>query len=281
MSDETLGDSQVWIHPALIAGVTFALITAVMGIFAPVLASHDPLAVNLLARNAPPVWYADGAWTYILGTDHIGRDVLSRIIASLRLYLYIGFLGFLLGTLIAWILVVVRNTGGAAFALNMLRSILGISFHQLAAITFGFGGFLSIILVIIVGPSLLLIVVSVGAFTSLIPMTLVYGSVRGIGASSSPTQLAIRRGIALSPVSFSLALLMGLLIESILSFLRVGVPPPTPTLGAMIGTEQAYSTTAWWIAGFPLGIVLAAVGAFLAIAIPVARTQEAVRAAVQ
>ena len=110
-----------------------------------------------------------------------------------------------------------------------------------------------------------------GVFSSLLPMALVYGSVRGDRASSGPVRLAVRRGIALSPVGFSLAFLMGLFIEFSLSFLGVGVPPNIPSLGNLTAHGPAHLVIAPWISVFPLGIVLVAVGAFIAIVIPVGR----------
>ena len=212
-----------------------------------------------------------GSTEYLLGTDGLGRDVLSRIVTSFRIYPYIGVLGTLLGLLAAWLLVVVHSIRGAALTQNMPRPLLGVPFYGLAILTYVIGVFLSITIVASVGASLEAPIVCAGVFSSLLPMALVYGSVRGDTVYSGPVRLAVRRGIALSPIGFSLALLMGMLIESTISFLGVGVPPPTPSLGGMISWAGADFTFAMWTWVFPLGVVLVAVWAFSAIAIPVGR----------
>ena len=212
-----------------------------------------------------------GSTEHLLGTDKLGRDVLSRIVASFRIYPYIGVLGTLLGILAAWLLVVAHSIRGAAITQNMPRPLLGVPFYALAILTYVIGVFLSISIAISYGVSLEVTIVYAGVFSSLLPMALVYGPVRGDAASSGPVRLAVRRGIALSPIGFSLALLMGLLIESSMSFLGVGVPPPTASLGGMIADARAYIPFAMWTWAFPLGIVLVAVWAFSAIAIPVGR----------
>ena len=253
----------------VIAGVTIAIALAAVGVFAPFLATHDPYAVNVAAISVPPIWYADGDWNYVLGGDHLGRDVLSRFVTSFRIYPSIGVVGALLGTLAAWLLVIARSIRGAAATPNIPRRLLSVSFPVLAIITFITGAFLYIPLVVVVGASLPSIVVYTGVLSSLLPMILVYESVRGDGASSSPIRLAVRRGVALSPVGFSLALLMGLFIDSFSSFLGVGVQPPTPSLGYMLLGIR--NLEIWWVWSFPLGVLLVAVGAFSAIVIPVGR----------
>jgi peptide/nickel transport system permease protein len=99
----TMLHQTVYRRPTAIAGVALALVMAVTGIFAPVLAPHDPNAVNVTARLVPPGGNAGDGQSHILGTDHFGRDLLSRIVTSFRINLYIGLLGTLLGLLAAWL----------------------------------------------------------------------------------------------------------------------------------------------------------------------------------
>ncbi len=263
-------DQTLYLRPTVIAGAAVALVMAVTGILAPVLATHDPNAVNQRTIFAPPGGYADGGSIHVLGTDYLGRDVLSRVVASFRNYLYIGLLGTFLGVLAAWLLVIALSIGGAPPAPNFLPSLLVLPFYGLAIVTFIVGVSMSIVVMASMGPAIVHVIVCAGVFSAFLPMTLVYESVRKDGASSSPIRLAARRGIVLFPATFSLALLMGFFIESSLSFLGVGVPPSTPSLGGMISAAR-YSSELWWLWGFPLGVVLATVGAFLAIVIPVGR----------
>ena len=259
----------IYRRPTVIVGVAFALVLVAAGIFAPVLALHDPQAVNLSEMFCPPVSCEHDGRSHVLGTDFLGRDVLSRIVTSFRTNLYIGLLGTFLGILGALLLIIVRGIRSAAPAPYMLGPLFGVPFYRLAILTYLTGVFLSIVVVRLVGASFMVAIICAGVFSSLLPMTLLMESVRGDGSSPNPVRLAFRRAIALSPVGFSLALLMGLFIESSLSFLGVGVPPNIPSLGGLIPSHQMGP---WWIVVFPLGIVLAAVAAFSAIVIPVGST---------
>ena len=257
-------------HPTVIVGVALALFMVVTGIFAPVLTPHDPNATNVSAIFCPPVSCEHGGQSHVLGTDHLGRDVLSRIVISFRNNLYTGLLGSLLGLLAAWLLIVVRSMKTIDPDPNMMRPFLGVPYYGVAILTYLMGVFLSIVVIAGTGVSLMSVIVCAGAFSSILPMALVDEYARWDCASSSRVQLVIRRGMVLYPVGFALAFLMGLFIESSLSFLGIGVPPPIPSLGFMIVGGMDFAGT-WWIAGFPLGIVLVATGAFPAIVFPVSR----------
>ena len=271
MFHEALGIEAGWLRRAFIAGVVFALIIAVVGIFAPLLAPHDPLEANIRARNAPPIWYADGSSQHILGTDNIGRDLISRIMFSFRIDVYIGVLGFALGTLAAWALVILRSGKSIVPDTNALPALLSVSFLPFASLTFITGAFLFLFMVAIFGQSFLLAIALAGVFSALLPTVLIYESVRADVRRESTFRLALRCGILLAPVSFGLALLMGLFIESFASFLGLGVQPPTASLGGIIAEGRLYVMSASWIIGFPSAIMLFAVASFLAIAIPADR----------
>ncbi len=252
-------------------GVALVLFMAVAGLLGPVVVPYDPQVVNIEAILCPPGLCESDSRIHVLGTDELGRDLLSRIVGGLRINLYIGVLGTLLGFLGAWLLFIVRRNRNAALTTDMPGPPIGVPLYGLAIITYFIGGFISLSVVAAMGPSLMFVIIWVGVLSSLLPMALVYESVRGNGAAPKPVQLAVRRGIALSPVAFSLALLMGIFIESSLSFLGVGVPPPNPSLGLIIADGRNLIATVPWAVTFPLGIVLVAVGAFAAIVIPANR----------
>ena len=258
-------------HPTVIAGITLAVVLAVTGIFAPFLTTHDPFAVDLGAVFCPPVTCASEGQSHVLGTDHLGRDVLSRMVTSLRTSLYVGILGTFLGILAACLLVIVCGIRGAASTPDMARPLLGVPFYGLAILTYVIGVFLSIGMVAAAGVSFLATILSAGVFSAMLPMALVCGSVRRDSTSSNPVRLAFRRGTELSPIAFGLAMLMGLIFESSVSFIGVGVPPPSPSLGEMIAAGRAHVGSAPWLTLLPLGIVLVGAVAFWAIAIPVGR----------
>ena len=267
---EAVGHRTAFRRPTVAAGVAVALVMALTGILAPVLAPHDPNAAGPGAYSTPPGGFADGGPVHILGTDHLGRDVLSRIVTSFRTNLYIGLLGALLGTLAAWSLVIVRSSRGATPAPESPAPPFGLPFHVLAILTYIVGVFVSLSVTASLGVGLVRLVASAGVFSAILPMALVAEIARRDGAATGSVRPAVRGGIALFPVTFSLALLMGLFIEFSLSFLGVGVPPSAPSLGVMVSHATRHAVY-WWTWVFPLGIVLLGVGAFSAIAIPVGR----------
>ena len=285
--------SGIYRRPTVIAGVTLVVVMAVTGIFAPFLSPHDPQVINERAILCPPFSCEQGGQDHNLGTDHLGRDVLTRIVASFRTYLYIGLVGTLVGFLAAWLLVALRSVRGAAPAPDKSRPLFGVPFWGLAILTYCISFLPSLMVVAAMGSSLVSAIVCAGVFASLLPMTLLYDSawgneaasdtvtlpgphlvcetVREDGLSSGPLWLAVRRGIALAPVGFSLAFLMGLFIEFYLSFLGVGVPPNIPSLGNMVAGAGEHIVTRWWMVVFPFAVGLVAAGAFSGIVFPVSR----------
>ena len=283
----------IYRRPTVIAGVALVLVMAVTGIFAPFLSPHDPHVTNERAFLCPPFSCEQGGQGHILGTDHLGRDVLSRIVTSFRTNLYIGIVGTLLGTLAAWLLIALRSVGRAAPAPDTLRPLFGIPLWGLAILTCCISFLPSLAVVAAMGVSLVWAIVCAGVFASLLPMALLYDSVwrnntasdtvtlhdshlvyetvREDEFSPGPVWLAARRGIALAPVGFSLAFLMGLFIEFYLSFLGVGVPPNIPSLGGMVAAVRDQIVTRWWMAVFPIAAGLVAAGAFSGIVFPVSR----------
>lgn len=263
--------SGIYRQPTVIAGVTFVLVMAIAGVFAPILSLRNPNTTNASAFACPPFSCEQGGRSYVLGTDHLGRDVLSRIVNSFRTNLYIGILGTLLGLSAAWLLVILRNIREVSHAPDAPRSLFGIPLWGLAIFTCYIAFLPSLIVIAAVGTSLVLAIVCVGVFASLLPMTLLYDTVQGDGAPSNPVVLVMRRGLTLAPLSFSLAFLMGLFIGFYLTFLGVGVPPDVPSLGSMVAGASSEIAAWWWMVVFPFGIGLVAAGAFSGIVFPVSR----------
>lgn len=273
--------SGIYRRPTVIAGVALALVMAVTGIFAPVLAPHDPLAGSMSARLCPPLTCEQNGRSHILGTDDISRDVLSRIVASFRNHLYIGLVGTFVGLFAAWLLVIARSIREPSPAQDTPRPLFRIPFWALAILACGIAFLPPLVVVallvaiILMGSSLVLVIVCAGVPAALPPMALAYDSAQSNDASSNPVGVALRRGIVLAPIGFSLAFLIGLFTESSLSFMSVGVFRPTPSLGTMVADAMAGSTTGWWLVVFPGGVGLMAVAAFAGIVFPVSRALSA------
>ena len=254
---------EIYRRPTVIAGVALALVMAATGIFAPLLAPHDPVVGNLATMLCPPLSCAQLGQSHILGTDDIGRDVLSRIVASFSNYLHIGLVGTFVGLFAAWLLAIASSAREASLATGAARPLFGVPFWGLPVVAYPIGYFLYPILVLTVGSSHLLDIIYTGLFSALLPIALVYA----VGAG--PVGLAVRRGIAMSPAVFSLALLMGILFETAQAILAVGLLRPHPFLGTMVSDGRALS--AWWMMVFPLAVVAASAGTFLAIVIATSR----------
>ncbi len=255
----------------LIVGVSTALLMGVVGIFAPVLSPYDPLASGLGARMIAPGGASPEGRVHVLGTDQLGGDVLSRIVWSFRTNLYIGLVGTFVGVLAAWLLILARSRRNPTQAPDTLGPLFGVSLGSLAIIVYLLGLLPAMMVFAVMGYSFLLVTTMAGLLSAVLPMALVYESARNGASALSPVRSALMLGGANSPVAFSLALLMGLLIESSLSFLGIGVPPTHPSLGGMISSGRTNLVSAPWISGFPALVLLAGAVALAAIAIPVGR----------
>ena len=235
--------------------------------------------VDYMNRLQPPTL------SHLLGTDFLGRDVLSRIIFSFRVDMYIGLFGFLLGTLAAWILVLGRPARGIAGTVGDLPPILRGTFLGFAGVTLVVGFFGSSMLIEFLGEGYLNVVISAGVFSAILPMALVYESVRGTFTlsytgraipASTPIKFSIRREIALAPVSFSLAMLMGFFIELYLSFIGWRLPHQIPCPGTLLA-EAGLGGSSLGLIFFESAVIAIAIGAFLGISIQISQMQNSAR----
>jgi peptide/nickel transport system permease protein len=249
--------------PGTIAIAPFALLLlffTLMALLAPALAPLDPARQSLLARLRPPGSMAGGV-TFWLGTDELGRDLLSRVIHGARASLAVallsvivsGVLGTALGVLAGyrrgWVEVAIMR------AVDVMLSIPAI--------------LLAIITVAVLGPGFLNLVLVLG-FTRWPRYTRV-AYAQTLGQAGLPYVTAARLAGARMPrlllrhilpniaaplvVVATLEFGLMILFEAGLSFLGLGIQPPTPSWGSIMSTGRNYVGTAWWIATFP-GICL-------------------------
>lgn len=233
--------------------LAFALCALLAGWLAP----HDPITNNLRSRLLPPFWISGADPRYPLGTDALGRDLLSRLIYGARVSLAIGFAGTLLG-------LIVGGLSGllAGFAGGFVDEILMFTVDALVALPFLV---VALTVIAILGSSLT-VLVFLAAFSGWTAYTrLARGQVltvsrqpyvlaaQSIGAS--PWRVMLRHlapNIAAPMVVMATVTMTGIiLLESSLSFLGLGIQPPTPAWGAMLGDGRNYLHTAWWIGIFP------------------------------
>jgi peptide/nickel transport system permease protein len=235
--------------------VVAALLVAVL--LAEHVAPQDPLRQQIARRLLPPVWEARGSPAYPLGTDQLGRDILSRIVHGARVSLSLGgiavgltlavggALGIFMGYLEGRVSTVLLRLSDVQLAFPFL--VLAISVVALFGATF-------------VNLVLVLVLWSWPAFARLARAQVLVEkqkeyvvAARALGAS--PGRIVAR---ALLPNVFppllaltTLTLAQMIIFESALSFLGFGVPPPAPSWGAMLGDGRDYVATAWWLVTFP------------------------------
>jgi peptide/nickel transport system permease protein len=232
-------------------------IMVIMAIFAPLIAPHPPLKANLHERNAPPVWYDRGSWNHVLGADPLGRDVLSRLIHGARISLMVVAVSLVSGMVVGTTLGLISGYFGGVVDEVVTRIVdmwLGLPFILVA-----------MVIAVVVGTSLttMMFMLALLAWTDFVRQiraevlrlkTSDYVSLARVsGASNLRIMLRhILPGVTgLIMVIASLRVGTLILVESFLSFLGAGIPPPTPTWGVMIAEGREYLRDAWWISFFP------------------------------
>jgi peptide/nickel transport system permease protein len=233
-------------------------VIAFMAIFADVLAPHNPEVGALTARFKPPFWQTGGTMDHILGTDQLGRDVLSRLIFGARVSMVVGFTAVIFAGVVGTVLGILAGYLGG-WADQVIMRITD-AWLALPALTF------AIFLAAIVGPSMWNIVIILG----LVYWTRYARVVRGEVLSLKEREfvrLAIvagcskatimRRHILPNVVNSAIVLatlMLGVVIvtEASLSFLGVGVPPPKPAWGLMLSDgKQGLMVGYWWLTVLP------------------------------
>ena len=240
-----------------VAGLVVFVLLVLIAFLAPVLAPHDP---NLQDSNnllTPPAWTAGGSWTYILGTDAVGRDILSRLIFGSRFSLFIGV-----------VVVTVALVGGVTVGLisGYVRGWLDTVIMRLMDIILAFPSLLlALVLVAVLGPGLLNAMIAIAIVLQPHFVRLVRAAVIGEAnreyvisarvAGASPIYLMTRTILpnCLGPVIVQAALSFSnaILDAAALGFLGMGAQPPTPEWGTMLAEAREFILKAWWVVTFP------------------------------
>jgi peptide/nickel transport system permease protein len=257
-------------HRGLLIGAVILLALAVVAICAPLLAPHDPFAQSLAHRLLPPAWAQGGKAEFLLGTDQNGRDYLSRLIYGTRVSLLVGFGAASIGLLIGVTLGIVAGYFGGLVD-------HAVSFLLTAQLALP-GLLLAMALVFIIGPSLWIVIAIVGvlhwnyylvvtraATMRLRALDFVAAS-DAMGASpwQTLTHEVLPNLMSQIIVIFTFELGIAILAESSLSFLGVGIQPPTPSWGLMIAEgKQAMFYRPWLVVLPGISLFLLVIGANL------------------
>lgn len=247
--------------PLVIVSMILLIVIMTIALFAPDLAPFDYSKIDLRSRLQPPAWLEGGTMKHLLGTDDLGRDVLSRLIFSIRMSLLVAFIGTIIGAVLGTgIGFLAAHFGGRVDDIVMV----GIDFQ--AALPFMI---IALAIVAFFGNSIVLFIALMGIYgweryarttrgLALAARTQGYAvAVTTLGA----TQFRVYLQHILPNIASALIVNMTLnfpstvLMETSLSFLGLGVQPPLTSLGNMLSFGRDYLTSAWWIAVFP-GLVI-------------------------
>jgi peptide/nickel transport system permease protein len=249
--------SVLFASPATVAGAAIVAIVALCAIFAPQLAPHDPIAQNLPLALKPPAWLAGGASAYPLGTDNLGRDILSRVIWGTRVASIVGLSVVVIGgTLGVAAGMVAGYFGGPADAIISRLADIQLAFPFVL---------LAIAIVGVVGPGVGTIIAVLGVTSWVQYVRVVRAetlSLRdrdfvqaAVASGAAPGRILLRH--VLPNVASSVTVLATfevartVILESALSFLGLGAPQNVPSWGTMLADGRQYLDTAWWLGTFP------------------------------
>jgi len=248
-------------------GLVVVMVVIVSALGAPWLSAYDPVEQDITNRLRPPGALDAAGRAHLLGTDHLGRDILVRMIFGARPALMVG-------------LAAVAISGVLGMGVGLISGYFGGRiddvFMRLADIQLAFPFILLAIAVIgVLGPSLPVIIVVIGVSSWVVYARVVRGAVLSLrerefvqaahALGSRDGRVLVRHILpnAFTPwlVVATLDMARVIVIESALSFLGLGVQPPTPTWGGMLADGRVYISTAWWLATFPgLAILVTVLG---------------------
>ena len=249
-------------HRGLAMGATLLMLAVLAALLAPWIAPHDPYAQDVAQRMIPPVWHSNGSWEHVLGTDKLGRDYLSRLLFGARVSLLIGFVTALIAGCIGTTLGVLAGYFGGrvdAVVSYIITTRLAMPVVLVAlAMASLVGGSLKVVIVLL---GLLLwdrFAIVTRSATQQRRDAEFIAAAQALGASTPYILLRelLPNLMSALTVVATLEMAHAILLESTLSFLGLGVQPPTPSWGLMVAEGKAYMFFQPWVIMIP-GIALA------------------------
>ena len=235
----------------------FLLAIVASALAAPILAPHSPVTVDIRHRLAPPAWMDGGTPDHWLGTDQVGRDLFSRVIYGGRVSLLVGVAAVLVSSTIG----VLLGLGAGYFGPRVDWTIMTLVNVML---TFPFV-LLALAVIAVLGPSLVNMVIVLGVadwplYARVIRVEtmalrerdfITAGRALGMSHARLVFRQILPNLVSIIIVIATLQVARVIILESFLSFLGLGVQPPTPAWGNMLGEGRVYMLNSWWIAAFP------------------------------
>lgn len=256
-----------WRHwPVFQVGVIGLFI--VIALFGTWIAPSDPYEIDLRGRLAPPAWVEGGSSEHIFGTDQLGRDIFSRVIVGARASFIVAIVALTFGSIGGSLIGLAAGYYGGRIDNFIMR---------VADATIAFPLILlALLLTTVMGPGILSVVIAAGAvlwarFARLIRAEVLSVKERDYirlarvaGASNWRNMIVHVLPNVLNSILVLLTLQLGfvIILESTLSFLGAGIPPPTPTWGQMVANGRDFISSAWWLSLIPGAAIAMVVLAF-------------------
>ncbi len=253
--------SEFWFYfcqnKGAVIGLFVFLAIIVVALFAPLIAPHSPSLQNRGALLLPPFWEAGGQLTYALGTDAVGRDMLSRLIYGARFSLFIGLFVVTLAASVGVLLGLVAG---------FFRGWVDVVIVRIMDVILAFPSLLlALVLVAILGPGLINAMIAIAVVLQPHFVRLTRGSVmtersreyvvsaRVAGAGKLRLMFVTILPNCLAPliVQATLSFSSAILDAAALGFLGMGAQPPTPEWGTMLAEAREFILRAWWVVTFP------------------------------
>jgi dipeptide transport system permease protein len=255
------GLSEFWFYfsqnKGAVIGLFVFLVIVALAVLAPVLAPHDPTLQNRGALLVPPFWQEGGSTDYLLGTDPVGRDILSRLMYGAQFSLFIGV-----------VVVVLSVTSGVLLGLvaGFFRGWIDTVIMRIMDVILAFPSLLlALVLVAILGPGLTNAMIAIALVLQPHFVRLTRASVlaeaereyvisaRVVGASRLRLMFVTILPNCLAPliVQATLSFSNAILDAAALGFLGMGAQPPTPEWGTMLAEAREFILRAWWVVTFP------------------------------
>lgn len=250
-----------------IVGISIVLVVVLVGLLAPLIAPHDPNDQDLIMVTVPPFWEEGGSPEYLLGTDNLGRDLLSRLLYGAQISLLVAVVAVLL-------------SGSAGVLLGLISGYLGgrldDALMAIAEVQLAFPFILLAIAIIsALGPSLsnTILALAIASWVSYARIVRAETlsqrereyiiAARALGASGARILFRHLLPLMATPILViaTLEIARMIVIESSLSYLGLGVQPPRASWGSMVADGRDYLLIAWWLSVFPgLAITLTVLG---------------------
>lgn len=248
---------ELWRDKAGFTGVALVAALILMAAAAPLLAPYSPTTQDLRSRLVPPVWEDNGSWKHILGTDHLGRDVLSRVIHGSRVSLTVGAAVVLIaGTFGVVLGLIAGYRGGRTDSVIMRWIDTQVAFPGLL---------IALIILAVIGPSMLTVILVLSFNGWMVYGRMTRGAVLSVRQTAyveaaemvgcSAMRVVFRHILPnLTSPLLTLSILEFariVLAEAALSFLGMGIQPPATSWGLDVATGKNYMFRAWWLVTFP------------------------------